>query len=126
MPLMPEAPQPYADADATADERNYAVYQHLTVLGAAVPFLGLVLSILLWHSRRDHSPFLDDHGRESVNFQISLLIYAAVAGVLSLSVRGVFAFWPLAVLALVGMFLGARAASRGQFFRYPMCVRLLS
>ena len=126
MPLMADAPQPYADADATADERNFAVYQHLTVLAAAVPFLGLILSILLWHSRREQSPFLDDHGRESVNFHISLLLYAAIAGVLSLSMRGVFAFWPLAILALVGMFLGARAASRGQFFRYPMCIRLVS
>lgn len=116
----------FTDAQATANERTYATFQHLTLLLAPAGFLCIVASLIMWNIKKDESPFLDDHGRESLNFQISLLIYSACAGVLAFIGIGIPIGVGIVVLGLVGMIMAARAANRGEYFRYPMCIRLLN
>ena len=93
--------------------------------------------------KKNDSDFIDDHGREVVNFQISIVILAisgVILGViltvvLSIVTLGVFAaiapalfiaggigLWALRV---VGTIRGAIAANRGEIYRYPMCIRVL-
>ncbi len=113
------------DPDAGESERNYAVMTHLSLLAmhlTAVPILGPIL----WLIRRHDTPFLDDHGKEAVNFQISMLIYSIVSVIL-MPVCGI-GFATLVgtyVLAIVGCIMGAAAAHRGEFFRYPMSIRII-
>jgi uncharacterized Tic20 family protein len=103
-----------------------------------VGVLGLIGAIIMWRIKADEAQFLDDHGREAVNFQISLLAYAlggTIGGVIfSIVTLGigsvVFALTPLAVLGLialrlVGCIRGAMAAHRGEYYRYPMCIRFI-
>ncbi len=88
---------------------------------------GLVAAVL-WLVRRGDSPFIDDHGREAVNFQISLAILfvvAIVGGVLLCGVGWVFTVPLWFVLAFVGMVMGVLAARDARYFRYPACIRIL-
>lgn len=125
--------------DAAADwERTYAMWCHLGPLlaGASVLlsfgtafFVPAVLALVLWIVRREQSPYVDDHGRESVNFQISLMLLfglSVVAG-LVLTCGTMIPVFLLAwfLLALIGMLRGMTAAREGQYFRYPACIRLL-
>jgi uncharacterized Tic20 family protein len=79
----------------------------------------------MWLIKKDTSPFLDDHGRESVNFQISLLIYMILGGVLTLCGVGFIIMVAVPVLGLVGSIMAAVAANRGEYFRYPATIRLI-
>ncbi len=116
------------DPDATDDERTYALFMHLTLLGHVVlPLIAIGAPIIMWQIKKDQSPFLDDHGREAVNFQLSLIILSILLipiGIITCS-AGFFLYIPLYVLALVGMIQAAQAANRGEFYRYPMTFRLV-
>lgn len=116
----------YVDPTATAAQRTYAVFMHLTlILATAAPVLSVVAPLTMWLIKKDESHFLDDHGRETLNFHISILIY----GLLSLLLMLVCVGWPILiltyVLGIVGMIQASTAANRGEFYRYPACLRLV-
>jgi hypothetical protein len=68
-------------------ERNWAIACHLssllwiplTMIGLAIPFTNLVAPALIWYLKKDESELIDAHGKESLNFQISMTIYALIA-----------------------------------------------
>jgi uncharacterized protein len=113
------------DPDATADERTYATFIHLTILlfHFVIP---IIPALIMWQIKKAGSPFLDDHGKEAVNFQISLLIYFIVSAVLAAILIGFVLMVGVYVLGIVGMIMAAAAANRGEYFRYPMCIRLIA
>jgi uncharacterized Tic20 family protein len=109
-------------------ERNWAMGCHLIALcGLLVPnlILGLIGTLVLWLLKRDEGAFIDDQGKEALNFQISMLIYAFVCGVLSVIVIGLFLFVALGVFSFVFVIVAAIKASEGKRFRYPMCLRFI-
>lgn len=114
------------DPDATSDQRTYATFTHLSLF--AVHFTGLIVLIALamWLIRRSDSPFIDDHGKEAVNFQLSLLIYSLISGVLTIVLIGIPMLVAVYLLGIVGSILAAIAANRGEFYRYPMTIRLIA
>lgn len=130
MPQAERVVDPYA-GDA---ERQYATFNHLIGLLSLADFmvLGLIGAIIMWRVKCRTSPFLDDHGREAVNFQISLLIYTLAFGLFMVATLGIGAIlMPVFVVAmlalrLVGCVRGSMAANRGEYYRYPMCMRFLS
>ena len=120
------------DPDVSADERSYALWMHLALLAHVVlSLIAILIPIIMWQIKKDESPFLDDHGREAVNFQITLIIYSVVftiaavpIGFLTCGVGFALAFVPY-VLGIVGMIQASTAANRGEFYRYPMTMRFL-
>lgn len=116
------------DPHAQESERLYATCIHLTLLAYPImPFVIVLAPLVMWLVRRNDSPFIDDHGRETVNFHLSLVLYALAIGPVALVTCGLGAVLWLAVyaLGLVGMVLAAVAAHRGEYFRYPATLRLL-
>ena len=117
------------DPDVTDDERTYALLMQLSLLGHVVlSLIAIAIPIIMWHVKKDTSAFLDDHGREAINFQLSLIVLSLLLipiGILTCS-AGFFLYIPLYVLALIGMIQAAMAANRGEFYRYPMTFRFLS
>lgn len=130
------------DDDASEAERTYTLFQHLVGLTSAIDgmgILGLIGAIIMWRIKAAESPFYDDHGREAVNFQISLLVYliggAIVLTLFSLITFGFGAIFaiPLAaigtlflfVMRFVGCIRGAIAANKGEYYRYPITMRFI-
>jgi len=123
---------PSIDPLADSGERTYAAFNHyiglLSLLDAT--FFGLIGSVVMWMIKRKESPFLDDHGREAVNFQLSLLLYMFVGTtVLAIVTVGLLVLpWiaALYILRLVGCIRGGLAAGRGEHYRYPCTIRFLA
>lgn len=117
------------DPDATPDERTFALMMHLTLLGHVFLWgFAIVAPLIMWQVKKDDSPFLDDHGREAVNFQITLIIYSILVIPLGFvtCLVGFFIFPILIyILGLIGMIKAAIAANRGEFYRYPMNIRFI-
>ncbi|MGP1346670.1 MAG: DUF4870 domain-containing protein [Phycisphaerales bacterium] len=124
------------DAGVPESQRGWGVAQHLigllSLLDLAIA--GLIGAIIMWRIKTDESDWLDDHGREAVNFQLSLLLYAFVGSiVIAILSLGIFAVFTLPVwlvflwiLRLYGCIKGAIVANRGGFYRYPMTIRFIS
>jgi uncharacterized Tic20 family protein len=112
------------DDQAQEWERTYAMCLHLSLLTVHV-VMPVIPALVMWLIKRDRSPFVDDHGREAINFQLSLVIYFVASIVLFFCGIGVVIAMAVYVLGIVGMILGAVAAQRGEYFRYPATIRFL-
>lgn len=109
-------------------ERNWAVFCHLGGLGAfLLPGFGQILvPLVLWLWRRHESAYVDHHGREAVNFQISMTLYAVAAAALMWVLVGFLLIVVVVAVQFVLMVLASVAASQGERYRYPFTLRLIS
>ncbi len=112
-------------SDLSSGERTTAVWLHLTPLLGVIVFwpLGIIVPLVLWAMRRDDSPFIDDHGREVLNFIISFVLLHLILFVTIIGIPFVLVLW---VVGIVNVIRGALAAGRDEFFRYPMTIRIIS
>src|SRR5690606_3140980 len=115
------------DPYVTDDERTWAAFTHLAgFLGFMVGPLAFIGPLVLWLMKHEESPFVDDHGREALNFQISMWIYGLLAGILMFCLIGLVIAPVLLVVYVVSMIVAAVKANRGQYYRYPITIRFLS
>jgi len=112
---------------SSRDVRTWNVLCHATALaGFFVPWAGHILGpLIVWLAKRSDSPEIDEYGKESLNFQISMLIYNVIAGVLCLVLVGFIILLILHILNLVLVIVASIQASEGKFYRYPMTIRLI-
>jgi uncharacterized protein len=106
--------------------RNTAVAAHLsTFAGLIVPFGSVIGPLAVWLTRRHRDPFIDQAGREALNFGISIAIYGSVVLVATLMLVGI-PFLIVGVVAWVVLAsLAAAKASQGQPYRYPLTMRFV-
>ena len=105
----------------SADEKNIAVLTHLGGI-----FFSFVPALIVWLLKKDDSAFIGEQAREALNFQITILIACVVAWVLVFILIGL-ALLPLIYLAnLVLCIVAAVGVSRGESYRYPFALRLIS
>src|SRR5512140_2680293 len=112
---------------SSSDVRMWNVLCHATALaGFFVPWAGHILGpLIVWLAKRDDSPEIDAHGKESLNFQISMLIYNVIAAIFCLILIG-FAFLAILwVLNAIFVVVASIKASEGKFYRYPMTIRFI-
>jgi uncharacterized Tic20 family protein len=110
----------------TKEERSWGILLHLSGLtGMVFPFGNLIAPLVLWLIRKDQSTFLDDQGREVLNFQISFSIYIIISAVLIFLLIG-FVILPLVLIAgVVLMIIAAIRVNEGTWYRYPLIFRVL-
>jgi hypothetical protein len=82
--------------------------------------------LIVWLAKRGDSSEIDAYGKESLNFQISMLIYDIIAGILCVVVIGFPLLIALWVLNTVLVIIASIKASEGQFYRYPFTIRLIT
>jgi len=110
-------------SDIPPDARQMAMLAHL--LGAILGFLG---PLIIWLTQKDKHPFVDDQAKEALNFQLTVLIIAVVCVVLTVATCGLLSFLPFlpVVLQLVFGIIGCVKANNGEWYRYPMTIRIVS
>ena len=112
---------------SSRDVRTWNVLCHATALaGFFVPWAGHILGpLIVWLAKRSDSPEIDEYGKESLNFQISMLIYNVIAAVLCLVLIGFIILAILHILNLVLVIIASIQTSEGKSYRYPMTIRLI-
>ncbi len=130
-PYPPQQPygQPYHPAAMSPQsESSIALWAHLGPLLLALlsaGTLGFIVPLVLWLSYRDRSWFIAEHGKESLNFQITLAITILVSGILMFVVIGFFTAIAALILALIWTIQASIAANRHQPYRYPLNIRFI-
>ena len=120
---------------ADPDDRTWALVSHIGSLVTAWFAFGFIAPLIVMLAKTD-SPFVRRHAVESLNFQISMLIYSVVGGVvaflvvlLTLGIGALIVVPLVAVLLIVVLVLVIQAtmhASRGEDYRYPLTIRFVS
>ena len=66
-------------------QKNIATFIHLSTFSRfLIPFGNFIGPIILWVTNKDKSEFIDTHGKQAINFQISILLYAIILGTLTI------------------------------------------
>jgi len=100
---------------------------HLTALLGfiGIPFGHLVGPLVVWLIKKDDDPFIDEQGKESLNFQISMTIYGIVPMLLTLILIGIPLLIALAVADVILVTIASVKISNGEPYRYPCTIRLI-
>ena len=113
------------------EERNWALVSHVGAIVAAWFAMGFLAPLIILLVKGNDSPFVRRHAVESLNFQISLLIYIVVGFLVTLVTFGLGAIVVIPVAIVVGIFalvviiLATVRAAGGEDYRYPLCIRLV-
>lgn len=109
-----------------ADERTFAMFCHLGALsGFVLPLGNIIVPLILWLIKKDESSFVDVHGRESLNFQISILIYTVISAFLIFVIIGFFLLAMVWLFNVIAVIIAAVRANNHDEFRYPLSIRLI-
>jgi len=110
----------YTGPAPTTDDRNMATIAH--VLGIVTGFIG---PLIIWLLKKDQSPFVEDQGKEALNFQLTLLIGWIIAGASTAICIGFVLMPAVLVCAIIFGIMGAMATNKGEAYRYPLNIRFI-
>lgn len=125
MPYLPVAPGYLPQV--TPDDKSMAMLCHLLAI-----LTGFIGPLVIWLVKKDTSPFVDHHGREALNFQITVFIVMMALSFITFILMFVFigiilipVLLVVAILSFVAVILACVAANKGEWHRYPFCLRVL-
>ncbi len=122
-----DSTQPAATSVKKGDETMWAAFCHLGgLIGLAVFPGNVVIPLIIYLVYRDRYPFVNEHGKEALNFQISMTIYFIAATILVFLVVGIFLIIPLFIFDIVVSIVAAIKAGQGESYRYPLTIRFLN
>lgn len=108
----------------SGSERNWAMLCHLSAFAGYIFILfgGILGPLIFWLSRRTDSEWVDRNGKESLNFQLSVLLYSVLCIPLMFLIVGFFFLFALLTLEFVCVIIASIRASQGVPFRYPLSI----
>ena len=108
------------------DEKTWGMLCHLAALAGfiGIPFGTIIGPLVVWLVKKNKMPFVDDQGKEALNFQITMTSAAIVLAVIMRLFGGIGAIAVLAV-NVIFVIIASIKASGGEHYRYPMTVRLI-
>jgi uncharacterized Tic20 family protein len=121
-------PPPKIDPPPTKDDRMWGLITHLGgALGGftyavGIPGGNILIPLIVWLIKKDGSPFLNDQGKEVLNFQICILVASLV---FMFSCVLAFMVIPVGLASLVFGIVGCVKANEGVAYRYPINFRII-
>ena len=109
------------------DERTFGMLCHLSALAGFIFPLGNIIGpLIIWMIKKEEYPWVDQHGKESLNFQISMTIYLFISAIMILILIGIFFLIALGIINLVFIIMGSVKANNGEDFKYPLAIRFIN
>jgi len=108
-------------------ERLWNMLCHLTALAAClgIPFGNVLGPLIVWLVKKNDIPSVDLHGKESLNFQISMSIYMAVAALLCFIFIGFLLLIPLILTNVILVIRASIKVNNGETMEYPLSIRFI-
>ncbi len=129
---------------STKNDNNTAFLIHLSAFfGYVIPFGAIVGPLVIWEINKDKSEFVDENGKEAINFNLSYLLYTFLLGlsVVPFIIRTVLSelhhldlfgiitagsiIGLIAIVKFVLIILAAVAANRGEVYHYPLTIKFI-
>lgn len=109
------------------DARMWGMFCHLTALSAfiGVPFGNIIGPLIIWLIKREEFSQVEDQGKESLNFQISMTIYTLVSFFLCFVIIGFLLLPAVLLVDLILVIIASVKANKGELYRYPFTIRFI-
>jgi uncharacterized protein len=120
----------------TTQERQWAMFAHLSGLIAMwFGYLGFLGPLIIWLIKKNEMPYVDQQGREAINFQLNMLLWGIALFIIGIVVTvltlglGLFIVAPvgaaLVVYSIVMPIVAAVSCNSGEAYRYPYVIRIM-
>ena len=106
----------------TSDDRTFAVLSHLLTV---VPGVGILGPLIIYLIKNKESQFVSIHAKESLNFQITILILYFISILLVILLIGFLLLWLIGIVNVILAIVAALRASEGKLYKYPFNIRLV-
>ena len=106
-------------------ERLWGMLAHLSAFVSAWFALGFVGPLIIMLTVGSRSAYVREHAKEATNFNLTVLIYIVVAGILVLLLVGLALLAVVGVVYLIVTIVAAVRAYNGEPYRYPLTIRFL-
>lgn len=108
------------------EARQWAMFAHIgTFSSIFVPLGNIIAPVVVWQLRKHDSDFVVEQAKESLNFQITLMIYFLVSFFLVFIIIGFLMIFALVIFGLITVIVAGVKANDGENYRYPMSIRLI-
>ena len=127
-----------AATGVSAEERQWAMFAHLSALAGGIVTAGWAGSIgcflgplVIWLMKKETMPFVDDQAKEALNFNITVAIAFFILFVLTLGTLGIGIIITGPLMILIGLawlvftVIAAIKSNEGVAYRYPFAIRLV-
>lgn len=101
----------------TSDERTMAILSHVLCI-----VVWLFAPLIIYLIKKDESKFVAAHAKESLNFQITVMLIAII---LIVTVIGILLLWVLGIISTIFIIIATIKASENKLYRYPFSIRLI-
>ncbi|HEY4108444.1 DUF4870 domain-containing protein [Puia sp.] len=115
-------PEEYPLSTPTSDERMLAILSHVL---AIVPGIGILGPLIIWLIKKDESPFVNESAKESLNFQITIIVGWIIGWLTAVVLIGLFILAAVAIANFVLVIIATIKTSENKIYRYPFNLRLI-
>lgn len=107
-------------------ERLWGMLCHLiSFSGYLIPFGSVLGPLIIWLIKKDEMPFVNDQGKESLNFQLTMLIAVIVSAILMLVFIGFLLLGVIIIYQIIVVIMASIKANEGVRYRYPYTIRFI-
>ena len=124
---MSEESIPPMEITPSKDERTWAMLCHFSALliFVGIPFSNILAPLIIWLIKKEEMPFVEDQGKEVLNFQISMTIYLLISGILCFILIGIPFVIGLGIFNVIITIIAGIKANDGISYRYPINLKLI-
>jgi uncharacterized Tic20 family protein len=109
-----------AGGSPSKDARTWAMLCHLLAI-----FTGFIAPLIIWLIKKGEDPFIDDQGKEALNFQITVAIAMIISWLLCFACVGFVLLPAVAIADIIFCIIATIKANGGEAYRYPLSLRLI-
>lgn len=107
-------------------EKQWGMYAHLAAFSTfVIPFGSIIGPLIVYLTKKDEYEFVNDQGKEVLNFQITWSIILMISALMIFVGIGILMLIGFGIAWLILVIVGTVAASNGQYYRYPLTIRFL-
>ena len=118
-----------ANEEISKDARMWAMFCHLAGLAGLIPIMpafgSIIAPLIIWQIKKNEFPFVDEQGKEAVNFQISMFIYSVICIPFVFICIGIIMLVAIGIVDIIFLLIAAVKANNGEHYRYPICCRFI-
>ena len=115
-------------ANINKDARMWAMLCHLAGLaGVVIPnfVLGIIAPLIIWQIKKEDDPFINENGKEAVNFQITISILWLICVPFVFIIIGIPLLMGVGIFDLICVIIAAIKTNNGEHYRYPLAFRFI-
>ena len=106
----------------TSDERIMGILSHIL---AIIPGIGILGPLVIYLVKKGESDFVTDNAKESLNFQLTVIIAYIISGILVVVLIGALLLWLVWIFNTILVIVATIKASENKVYRYPGNLRLI-